>query len=414
MRKVIVSLIICILIFVALIEGCTTNKYSMSSEVEKKDLLTTNYLDDLLFERYETLSIIEYRERIKNIIDGKDGEKGKYKDLFTAMENNVEPSRLYDIGTNKYYIYNVIIPIVSIDWLNKSIGSVTTSGQYKIEYSVEYNIINPKKITVGERNGAITNIHSSFEKLVKEFAENNSDLDDMTIDFKKQVDKLVSELSNENFKISIEGVCRIEDDNHEEDETNENKERTKEINLWKKEYEQVLSLNTDDISEKTVDDFLKIYIDKVQSEEFQNIQNKLFRNIVENNLPEHLTDKELFFLTITLEATSKEFIALYQEKSKKTTIEYRIDNMESSKDYEFFTNYNILYTISDCTKIKIKDRDYRIKAIKDSIEKYVDNKTKDELEGGLEKFKSFLKELTIKYSTDNIKFEISVNSYNVK
>ena len=115
-----------------------------------------------------------------------------------------------------------------------------------------------------------------------------------------------------------------------------------------------------------------------------------------------------------MEATSKEFIALYQEKSKKTTIEYRIDNMGSSKDYEFFTNYNILYTISDRTKIKIKDRDYRIKAIKDSIEKYVDNKTKDELEGGLEKFKSFLKELTIKYSTDNIKFEISVNSYNVK
>ena len=102
MRKVIVSLIICIMIFVALIEGCTTNKYSMSSEAKKKDFLTTNYLDDLLFEGYETLSIIEYRERIKNIIDGQDGEKGKYEDLFMAMENNVEPSRLYDIGTNKY------------------------------------------------------------------------------------------------------------------------------------------------------------------------------------------------------------------------------------------------------------------------------------------------------------------------
>ena len=233
--------------------------------------------------------------------------------------------------------------------------------------------------------------------------------------FNDMAESLESEFSNENFTVFVSGVCSTEEDVKNSSEDGEGITKTK---VDKKDYEKILELKTEDIAEKTVSDFLNIYVEKVQSEEFQNIQNKVFRSITENNIPTYLSDEDLDFLTITLEATSSEFIALYHEKSEKNVIEYSIDSIsdDSNNDkYNFFMNYEVTYTMSDSTKILIKDRDAGIRAIKEGAESYIKDKTKDELmHGGMKDLKNFLDEIAENNSNNDIKFSILISSYKIE
>lgn len=405
----VVYIVILMLLFVA----CTKQQEETNSSLEegKTDFISTGYLSELLFDRYEALSVEEYREKIKGIVDG---NEDKYKDFFTEIDNNENPSKLYEPGTEQYYLFNVVIPTISDRWLNGNFGTMSTYEKHQIEYSIEYSILDPRKVTVKERDEAISRVYVSFEDLAKDFSQKNYSLEHMKTDFDEKAKSLTNELSNENFTVLISGVCRFEEgQNADTIQHDEHKDITS-FEVSKEEYEQLISLNTNNISEKTVADFLQIYVDKIQSEEFQNIQNKVFRNIAENKIPTYVTDEDLDFLTITLEATSKEFVALYQEKSEKAAIEYRIDNVKNNKGCVVFVNYEVLYTIADNNKLKIKDRDDRIRAIKADIEKYIQDKTKEELNIGFENIQAFLKELAEKYSNEDIKFEVLINSYNVE
>ena len=173
---------------------------------------------------------------------------------------------------------------------------------------------------------------------------------------------------------------------------------------------QVLSLNNKEIYDRTVNDFRERYINKIQSEEFQEALEKIFRSIVEGNPSKYLADEDIDFLTITLEATAQEVISIYQKKTDKTSIEYRVDNTDSKEIHKFFMNYQLLYTISDDTKFLLRDRDSRIKSIKNAIEDYFENKTKDKTIDSIDDIKSFCEQVANEQSNMDIKFEIVINS----
>lgn len=382
-----------------------------AKESDGNNSVSAAYLSDLLFEGYEQLPIEEYRERIKNTVEINEND---YKDFFEAVESNANSSELYEPGTDEYYLFNVIIPTISKRWLNISQGCVAVCGQHQIEYSVEYNILSPQKVTVQERDEAIARIYNSFKSLAKDFSEGNYGSDNMQIDFAKEVRILSQELSNESFKVTISGACRLEQAANADETHQASGGQASNSYISREEYDQLLSLR-DDIASKTVADFLETYVEHIQSEKLQSIQQRVFRSIAENKIPEYITDEELEFLTITLEATSKEFVATYQEQNNRTTVEYRIDNERNpDKAYNFFMNYELQYEISDNTKLQLSDRDARIKAIRNGIEEYINGRTENELKDGAEAVESFADKLADECSNDDIKFNIFIRSYKVE
>lgn len=73
-------------------------------------------------------------------------------------------------------------------------------------------------------------------------------------------------------------------------------------------------------------------------------------------------------------------------------------------------NYQLLYTISDDTKFLLRDRDSRIKSIKNAIEEYFENKMKDKTIDSIDNIKSFCEQVVNEQSNTDIKFEIVINS----
>lgn len=393
--------------------GLQSNKKSF----KQNNSTETGELDDFLFVNYQNLSIKQYRDKV---IDLAGDGNSKYSWVLNAVENNEDPHKLYNIDSDEYILYNFIIPTIADKWLNWNLNSGSSNAKYQIEYSIHYQILNPEKVTVNERNSAVRKAYKVITDLEKYCSDEKYKTEDMQYEFDKQAKLFAKEVSNENFKISITGVCREEDEDekslkyteHTEEKSvqQEGEKKLQDEFLDKDKYMQVLSLNDKEIYDRTVNDFRERYINKIQSEEFQESQGKIYRSIVEGNPPKYLTDEDIDFLTITLEATAQEVISIYQKKTDKTSIEYRVDNTDSKEIHKFFMNYQLLYTISDDTKFLLRDRDSRIKSIKNAIEEYFENKMKDKTIDSIDNIKSFCEQVVNEQSNTDIKFEIVINS----
>lgn len=370
----------------------------------------------LCFDGYENLSISEYRTKVFDVIARNETE---YFSLIgrVSTDSEIQDARYTD--ENAYFIANILIPTIAEKWNTWRFNNASTGDHYSVEYSICYTILNADNITMGKRNEAIRTIMDCIqETLDNRNAEQLLDETGTQAALEKKIKELVEKYTTDSFQIETELLYRtaavappeITGERTAVEQTGDVGSET--------DYQLLLSLKTDGYENKSVSDFLQSYVDLAQTPGFEDAYARVSSDISCNDIRVALTDNEMDFLKVSLEATSREFIAKYQNGNGLSTLRYRIEKQISEpakgKDisvFELLIDYDIAYSVLNETKLAVGERDAALFAINNSMEYFVDGRTIDELANGKSELETEIKKLEQQYSNNKMQVAINIISY---
>lgn len=394
-----------VFIFVILIAGCSSLGDEKKADVDSESQLA--YFKKYQIPNYEKMSVSDFNERIIKKIK-ENGENDFAEEMEKIQSKEDSAHKLYDTEDEMYYINNVLLPFSFEKMPDWQLDGNCVKGNVLIEYSIKYNILDAGKITMGEYNNSIKSIVSKIESLSEGEELSQSD-------FEKELENLSNELSNENFEINVDGIYKVEDHGGQSKNILDGKEGTqgeaRDNFATKLDYEKMFALMSDGYEKKSVNDFLDQYVDSIQKDDFKKAMDAVYKDLYRDEIPDFVTKEQEDFLMITLEATSREFIGKYQDKSSSPQIQIRIE--DKNKDFDFLMDYLISYNISDTDNLLIMERDERIKKIKNQIEDNIKGKNAEELSNQKLKIQELLEKLEKDFSTEKIIFTIDLVSYRV-
>ncbi|WIV13756.1 hypothetical protein [Proteiniborus sp. MB09-C3] len=350
----------------------------------------------LRFDDYENMSIAEYRGKVWQTIST--DEKG----YFSLLDSVGKDVSIHDTNTDAYFVKYVLVPTVAEKWNEWSFQGSVIKDISTTEYTIHYAIDNAENILMDERNRAISEMVAGFEDVVNGgTAEQLSNEIEMQKALEIKAQKLSEEFSNAAFQIMAELSYRV--NNAPSERILPNGETVTEQRGdvgTEADYRLLLSLKAEGYQEMSVEDFFQNYIELVQKEGFQDSYARVQRDISMNDIQVTLSDEERAFLTITLEATSQEFTAKFQNKSKTPSLRYRIEKRETEvvdgqeiPVFELFIDYILNYTVLDSKGLSVQERDTFLIGITDGIKTFIDKQTENELING---------ELTLKAETSRL------------
>lgn len=393
-------------IFVLSITGCNSIKgeQKINADFENRFM----YFKKYQIQNYEKMSVSEFRENLFKMIKENGEEEDFVKQLEKIQGKEDSVHKLYSTEDEMYYINNVLLPFSFEKMRDWQLNGNCVNDDVIIEYSITYNIFDADKITMGEYNNSIKSVVSKIESLSEEKELSQSK-------FKKELENLSNELSNENFEINVEGIYRVEDHRAQSKNAFDGKEATevedKDNSATNLDYAKIFALMSDEYEKKSVNDFLEQYVNSIQEDDFKKAIDAVYKDLLRDEIPDFVTKEQEDFLKITLEATSREFIAKYQDKSSRPQMQIRIE--DKNQDFDFLMDYLISYDISDTDELLVMERDGLIRKIKNQIEDNIKGKNAEELSNEKLKIQELLKKLEKDFSTEKIVFNIDLISYRV-
>ncbi len=393
-------------VFVLSITGCNSIKgeQKINADFENRFI----YFKKYQIQNYEKMSVSEFRENLFKMIKENGDEEDFVKQLEKIQGKEDSVHKLYSTEDEMYYINNVLLPFSFEKMRDWQLNGNCVNDDVIIEYSITYNIFDADKITMGEYNNSIKSVVSKIESLSEEKELSQSK-------FKKELENLSNELSNENFEINVEGIYRVEDHRAQSKNAFDGKEATevedKDNSATNLDYEKIFALMSDEYEKKFVNDFLEQYVNSIQKDDFKKAVDAVYKDLLRDEIPDFVTKEQEDFLKITLEATSREFIAKYQDKSSRPQMQIRIE--DKNQDFDFLMDYLISYNISDTDELLVMERDGLIRKIKNQVEDNIKGKNAEELSNEKLKIQELLKKLEKDFSTEKIVFNIDLISYRV-
>lgn len=370
----------------------------------------------LCFDGYENLSISEYRKKAYDVIAQNEAE---YLSLIehVSTDSKIQNTRYTD--ENAYFIANVLIPTIAEKWNTWRFNNSSTGDHYSAEYSICYTIVNADDITMGKRNIAIRSIMNCIqETLNSRNAEQLLDETGTQTALNKKIKDLVEKYTTDSFKIQTELLYRTNVVAPPEITGERTAVEQRGDVGSEADYQLLLSLKTDGFEKESVSDFLKSYVKLAQTPGFEDAYARVTRDISWDDTRIALTTDEMNFLKITLEATSQEFIAKYQNDNSFSTLRYRIEKqiIETTKEkdisvFELLIDYNITYSVLNDTKLTVGERDATLFAVNNGVEYFVKGRTINELANGKSELETEIEKLEQQYSNNKLQMTINIISY---
>lgn len=370
----------------------------------------------LCFDDYENLSIAEYRAKALKVIAQNETE---YLSLIERVSTNSEIQAARYNDENAYFIANILIPTIAEKWTTWRFNNSNTGDHYSVEYSICYTILNADDITMGKRNEAIRSIMNGIqETLDTRNAEQLLDEAGTQAELDIKVKALVEKYTTDSFQIETELLYRADVVSPPEITGEHMAVEQRGDAGSEADYQLLLSLKTDGYENKPVSDFLQSYAKLAQTPGFEDAYARVARDLSCKDTRVVLTDDEINFLKVTLEATSQEFVTKYQNGDGLSTLRYRIEKQINEtikgKDisvFELLIDYNIMYSALNETKLTVGERDAALSAVNKGVECLVDGRTIDELANGKSELETEIKKLEQQYSNNNMLVTINIINY---
>lgn len=271
---------------------------------------------------------------------------------------------------------------------------------------------------MGERNQPITAIMDCIkETLDKKTPEQ---LADETAIKDATVKELINKYSTDSFKLNVDLIYRADTSFIPTDSDPQLTMEERGSIGQDKDYQLLLSLKTKGYRDKSVSEFLQDYIELAQNPHFKEACTNVFRDIFLNDVQVDISDEDITFLKTTFEATSQEFIAQYHYSNELPTLRYSIEEQKNEVFngsniivFDLNVDYDISYAVLNDTELTVAERDNILINIQKDIQKFIDDKTEDELINSKQELEKKANELEEKYSNNKIKIKINIISYQV-
>lgn len=409
----------------AILGGCSggnapTLGNTNSLLVQPSDHAATTIPPELLalrFDGYEDLSISEYQAKAFDVIAENEAE---YLSLIERVKSD---SAIYDMRyTNEdaYFATNILIPTIAEKWNTWRFNNSCTGGDYLAEYSICYTIHNADNITMGKRNEAVRSIMDGVGEVLKSrTSEQLADEAGTQAALEKEIKELIGQYTTDDFQIEADLLYRAKDTTPSEITGYYTVTEGQGGIGTEADYQLLLSLKTEGYKELSASGFLQSYAELAQTPGFADAYARVSRDIACNDVRIDVTAEELDFLKVTLEATSQEFLAKYQNDNGLSTLRYRIERQISDTAkgqdisvFELLIDYNITYPVpGNTSEPTVGERDTALFAIKNSVENFVGSRTIDELANGKSELEAEMERLEQHYSSSKMPTAINIISY---
>lgn len=411
---------------IALLGGRNGGNVSTKSNMDSSLSLSVNHMATVIppkllalrFDDYENLSISEYRTKVFEVMEQNESE---YLSLIERVSTNSEIQEVKYTNENAYFIVNILIPTIAEKYNTWRINHSRAGDRYRVEYSIGYTILNADKITMGKRNEAIVAIMNGIQEILdSRTAEQLSDKAGTQTALDIKIKELVEKYNTDSFQVEAELLYRTEDTITTEITSEQAAVEERGDIGTEEDYQLLLSLKTDGYENKLVSDFLQSYTELAQTPGFEDAYARVSRDISCNDTQIAITDDEIDFLKVTLEATSQEFIAKYQNGDGFCTLRCRIEKQISEtakgKDFSVFEiliDYNIRYSAFYDNDLTVGERDAALFACKSGMEYFVNSRTIDELVNGKSMLETEIEKLQQQYNNSKMQAIIHIVSYQV-
>jgi len=369
----------------------------------------------LRFDDYETMSISEYREKARGVIEENEAQ---YLPLIERVRSDNEIQEMQHTNADAYFIANILIPTIAEKWNTWSFSASFTSEVYMAEYTISYSILNADNITMKERNRAIAAIRDGIQEVLGSRTDGQlTDEAETQAALDNKIKELTEKYSSNSFQLETDLSYRADTIiSPAPSDGQADMEERGDIGT-EADYQLLLSLKTNGYKNLPVSDFLQSYTDLVQSADFQEACTRVLRDIACDDVRVTVTDDGMSFLETTLEATSQEFVAKYQDGYELPTLRYRIEkrrnetvNGQDILVFELFVDYCIDYSILD-GGLTVGERDTVLISIKNGVQGFIDSLTEDELINGQTALEAKIKNLEQQYSNNKMQLNINTISY---
>lgn len=373
-----------ILFAVIFVTGTTAVFMTSAKEKENESVSGIDYkkIDDLKFKDYEKMSVAAYSDKVLKAVDSEE-----YVEALNKIANNKEFYEKRNIDEKARFFNYVLSPILA---RNRKYGIISgnieiNNNLYQVEYALNIEILNPEKLKVGEYMNAIESIDSGVNllknNLTKKAVKNAKEVSEK---FRTGLIKISEKLSDDNLKITLEGISEIEEVSEMVSEKNnelesgeiavdkvDGKAETRSFkSATKEDYDSLFNaLKKPDYKNMKLDDFNKRLAKWASAGNDRMRMDRINDDINYENFAVNLTDEEREFVTTTINFSglenAKKFKALYtkgKEELPVISISFSEDTKVGDGRYESYDcSYSFSYKIKEKDKITVAERDNAVR-----------------------------------------------------
>jgi len=378
--------------------------------ISKEDYIM---LKDLQFKGYEAMSIVDYREKTLQYLDGSDSKIHLiFDDLYINRTLDDMKDRNADLG----FLFYVMVPLNAEKWTTRDFGGFAATDDSDVpdnamlEYTIRLTILDAKHLKVKEYDNARTTIVKEMNRWMENRSKDElkdegycvNSLDEYIEGIEKQytTEDLQVQIVNWNFKPLV-------DDNFIQEVRKESKEPPIE-HATESDYESFMKLLTDNYKTMSVEQFDRQLLD--WSDEHQSEHDRIMNDGVWNEYQVSLSNDEKSFVELTCRLSNEENAAYVrslnsgQEENPMFNIdlpakEERLDDSAYSARLWYQYSYHLL----DKDQTTIGERDRSISGFLHEIESFWNDTKMRKLFTMTEAdIISHLQEIAKKYSTEHL------------
>lgn len=425
-----------VLIGIVTIGSALATNNKAGNNVSKKNFSSIAKVDDkynkllaLRFEDYENMTVAEYRNKVWDII-GQD--EAAYFELLNHIPESWEDIKQTD--RDVYFILNVLTPIIAEKWETWNFGGNKVWDTGKIEYGASYTILDADTLTMGERNQAIEGINADISNFVE--GKSKSELTDETAIqtlLEAESKKWVKKYSDPSLKVAFSFLSfRAEVINEQELENVsiplKKAEENELENATSEDFTLFLSLKTKGYEKLSVADFNKEIVVTMEDDGKypQKVFEKINNSLKSGTYPVTLTQQDLHFLSITLNASITENAVKHMQQYTDEVMRPYISNSINRElttpisggntemtTFQATIEYTLCYDILDENNLTVAERDRALMGLINGVRAFIYSKSEDELVGGKAALESKIDRLEKQYSNKQIQLSVENLIYQI-
>lgn len=402
--------------------GEVTGRIQLPLDIQEEPAV--QYLKSLQEELkdYGNMTVDEFREKVWKLTDNEESKKLleslEQDEVFYGMRSIYEPSK---------FLFRVLLPLsgekLAQHNYNDSAAVSLNGGKAVIEYSLAIGITDEEKVVTGDYLESVKGMTEGLQEfLEKQDQSVLYDIDTMEAAINAQIERLSSLWGREGLEITSEFVYRVlqeeaaeEQNGGNEPETKAGAEREEEERGepgTREDYQGLLALMTEGYQDKTVAEFNRELLDWA-NESYDRME-RINADLSFHDIRAALTKEEENFVKTTASDSGTENAMMIRssytgqpEEDPGWTVDYRWED-DQSGGYAWIALYGqFTYHLADKESLTVGERDERLAALREEVEKFWTDTDKEEMLVMKEAdVKSWLKGVVQKYSDEDISFSL--------
>lgn len=315
---------------------------------------------DLRFDNYEAMSVSAYREKAWGHMRK---DEMTYYALLDTIEEKLEGVRYTD--EDAYFVMNVLLPTTGENWGAWHFDRYAQKDGALIEYGVHYTISDGDKVTMGERNRAVSEMMNGIETVMNTSTSwQLADETEMRASLQSTIQELEIEFNNEAFQIKADFSYQFED------MASRRSLGEQEIPNLSPVVDQIIEgLLPAGYAEMSIASYQEFLSDKINTEES-------IRNTLENIGNRAIEEREdLFTITATINELTVKHHKQFGDPKDLPFVSYTFWDNSADQQGRITSNttmeFLIYYKVEDETATTVKKRDEGLRLAIDGLEKVI-------------------------------------------